>query len=136
MLDVGAGEGQLARRLAATGASVVALDLARAQVEEARRRGTGCVLQATASDLPLRSASFDAVLVCLVLEHTPGLDEATREIARVLRCGGRLVLFLNHPLLQAPGSGWIDDHVLDPPQRYWRVGPYSREQVYEEQVAR
>jgi len=29
---------------------------------------------------------------------------------------------LNHPLLQTPGSGWIDDRILD--EQYWRIGPY------------
>jgi hypothetical protein len=42
----------------------------------------------------------------------------------VLRPGGTFVFLLNHPLLQTPGSGWIDDQVLDPPEQYWRVGPY------------
>ena len=44
--------------------------------------------------------------------------------------------FLNHPLLQAPGSGWIDDQVLDPPEQYWRIGPYLVEDESLEQVER
>ena len=36
--------------------------------------------------------------------------------------GGRFVFFLNHPLLQAPNSGWMIDHMLE--EEYWRVGPY------------
>ena len=43
-------------------------------------------------------------------------------MARVLEPGGRFVFFLNHPLLQTPGSGWIDDRILD--EQYWRIGPY------------
>ena len=56
------------------------------------------------------------------------------ETARVLRPGGRFVLMLNHPLLQTPGSGWIDDQWLDPPERYWRVGPYLQETETVEEV--
>ena len=41
--------------------------------------------------------------------------------------------FLNHPLLQAPDSGWIDDQVLG--EQYWRVGPYLPEDVAMEEVA-
>ena len=48
--------------------------------------------------------------------------------------GGRFLFFLNHPLLQTPGSGWIDDQVLDPPEQYWRIGPYLREDTSLEQV--
>ena len=33
---------------------------------------------------------------------------ALAEVGRVLRPGGTFLLFLNHPLLQAPGSGWVD----------------------------
>jgi hypothetical protein len=51
----------------------------------------------------------------------------------VLLAGGRFVCFLNHPLLQAPDSGWIDDQVLG--EQYWRVGPYLPEDVSMEEVA-
>jgi hypothetical protein len=51
----------------------------------------------------------------------------------VLAPGGRFVLFLNHPLLQAPGSGWVIDHILD--EEYWRVGPYLPDDVAMEEVA-
>jgi hypothetical protein len=44
------------------------------------------------------------------------------------------VFFLNHPLLQTPNSGWIDDHVLDPPEQYWRIGPYLLEDETLEEV--
>jgi hypothetical protein len=45
-------------------------------------------------------------------------------VVRVLKPGGQFSFFLNHPLLQTPGSGWIDDHIVDPPEQYWRIGPY------------
>jgi hypothetical protein len=51
----------------------------------------------------------------------------------VLRPGGRFLFFLNHPLLQTPGSGWIDDHILE--EQYWRIGPYLVEDNSEEEVA-
>ena len=54
-------------------------------------------------------------------------------VARVLAPGGRFCCFLNHPLLQAPGSGWIDDHILG--EQYWRVGPYLPDDVAMEEVA-
>ncbi len=52
----------------------------------------------------------------------------------MLRPGGQFSFFLNHPLLQTPGSGWIDDHTVDPPEPYWRIGPYLVEQDSVEQV--
>jgi hypothetical protein len=53
-------------------------------------------------------------------------------MARVLRPGGRFLFLLNHPLLQTPGSGWIDDRILD--EQYWRIGPYLHEDLSMEQV--
>jgi SAM-dependent methyltransferase len=71
-----------------------------------------------------------------VFEHIAELDEAIGEVARVLAPGGRFALFLNHPLLQTPNSGWIDDQVLDPPEQYWRIGPYLVEDTTVEEVER
>ncbi len=48
--------------------------------------------------------------------------------------GGRFLFFLNHPLLQTPNSGWIDDQVLDPPEQYWRIGDYLVEDRTIEEV--
>ena len=122
VLDVGTGEGQLAR--VATGARrVVGVDPARAQLEVARRRGDGPrYVRAEAAALPFPGGCFDAVLACLVFEHIEAVDEAIAEVGRVLRPGGRFLFFLNHPLLQTPDSGWIDDRILD--EQYWRIGPY------------
>jgi len=136
VLDVGAGEGQVSRLVAAGGAStVVGVDPTAAQVGEAKTRGAGpSYLRAVADNLPFDEASFDAVLACLVFEHIEAVDEAIGEVARVLRPGGRFAFFLNHPLLQTPGSGWIDDQVLDPPEQYWRIGPYLVESMELEEV--
>jgi SAM-dependent methyltransferase len=98
-----------------------------------RAGGPGYV-QAAATALPVRSEVFDAVVACLVFEHVRDVDGALAEVGRVLRPGGRFCFFLNHPLLQTPNSGWIDDQVLDPPEQYWRIGPYLVEDETIEQV--
>ena len=81
--------------------------------------------RARAEALPCRNGAFDSVLVCLALEHVDAFEDAIHEVARVLEPGGRFVLLLCHPLLQAPGSGWIDDRILG--EIYWRVGAYLRD---------
>ncbi len=135
VLDLGTGEGQLARLFASQGAEVVGVDPTRAQVIEADARGGGANYGlAGAHDLPFADGSFDAVVACLVFEHIDPLESAIAEVARVLRPGGRFAFFLNHPLLQTPGSGWIDDHVMDPPDQYWRIGEYLVEQSIVEEV--
>ena len=136
VLDVGTGEGQVARLAVAGGASlVVGVDPTANQVAEAARRGGGPHYARSGADaLPFASGSFDAVVACLVFEHIESVDAAIGEVARVLRPGGRFAFFLNHPLLQTPGSGWIDDQVLDPPEQYWRIGPYLIEDETIEEV--
>jgi ubiquinone/menaquinone biosynthesis C-methylase UbiE len=135
VLDVGAGEGQISRLAAGQGASVVAIDPTWAQIAVAAERAGGPTFaQSSAAALPFADDSFDAAVACLVFEHIRDVDEAIAEVARVLAPGGRFVFFLNHPLLQTPNSGWIDDQFLDPPEQYWRIGDYLIEDETIEEV--
>ncbi len=136
VLDVGCGDGQVSRLATKIGASFVAgIDPTWNQVRVAAERGGGIhVSKAGADALPFFDETFDAVVACLVFEHIGDVDAAISEVARVLRPRARFCFFLNHPLLQTPGSGWIDDHVLDPPEQYWRIGDYLIEQESHEEV--
>ncbi|HMS12384.1 MAG: class I SAM-dependent methyltransferase [Microthrixaceae bacterium] len=134
LLDIGAGEGQVARVAAASGLDVVALDPAWRQVSVGQERGSAAWVQGSATSLPIADASVDAAVVCLVFEHVAALDDALAEVARVVRPGGTFLFLLNHPLLQTPGSGWIDDQMLEPPEQYWRIGEYLTEAMTDEEV--
>ena len=136
VLDVGCGEGQVARLARKLGAElVVGVDPTWAQVEVAGARDGGVRYgRASAAALPFSDGTFDSVVACLVFEHIREVDAAIAEVARVLGHGGRFTFFLNHPLLQCPSSGWIDDQVLDPPEQYWRIGPYLVEDETIEEV--
>jgi SAM-dependent methyltransferase len=135
VLDVGTGEGQVARLAnRSTGVEhVVGVDPTAAQVIAARQRGEGPnYVRAEAARLPFPDAGFDTVVACLVFEHIDDVDSAIAEVARVLCPSGRFLFFLNHPLLQAPGSGWVDDQILE--EQYWRIGPYLIEDKTMEEV--
>ena len=110
------------------------IDPSLSQVRAAHERGgPPRFVQARAEQLPCLTAAFDAVLVCLALEHIDPFEPAINEIARVLVPGGRFLLLLTHPLLQAPGSGWVENEGSG--ESYWRVGPYLRDDVAVDEVA-
>jgi SAM-dependent methyltransferase len=136
VLDVGCGEGQVSRLALGVGAgTAIGVDPTWTQVVEAAQRAGGpSYARSGAGALPFADGSFDAAVACLVVEHIRDVDDAIAEVARVLRPGGRFLFLLNHPLLQTPSSGWIDDQVLDPPEQYWRIGPYLVEDETIEEV--
>ena len=137
VLDIGCGDGQITRMAAGLTSveAAIGIDPTWNQIRVAAERGAATgFARAGADRLPFPDATFDAAVACLVFEHIDDVDAAIAEIARVLEPGGRFCFFLNHPLLQTPGSGWIDDQVLDPPEQYWRIGPYLPETVNVEEV--
>src|SRR3954463_15111568 len=102
VLDIGCGEGQVARYLSGRGIEVIGIDPTSSQLLTACKRAGGPLYaRARADAVPCRSGWFDAVLVCLAMEHVDAFEAAIQEVARVLRPGGRFVLVLAHPLLQA-----------------------------------
>ena len=80
VLDVGCGEGQIARVLqsrTSVQSFVVGVDPTQGQVDVAVERSVGeQYLRSGADALPFPDGSFDAVLACLVFEHIYALDEA------------------------------------------------------------
>lgn len=94
--DVGCGTGFLAAGLAPLVERVYALDGSPAMLEVARRNlahFTNVTYHLTdGGALPLPDASVDAVLANMYLHHCPDPAAAIREMARLLRPGGRLVI--------------------------------------------
>jgi len=92
LLDLGCGQGWFAHVFLA-GRPAIGLDLNAQELLSAQRHGYGGPhVAASAEAIPFRHASFATVLANSVLQHIPDLDAALREIARVLRPGGRLVI--------------------------------------------
>ena len=95
VLEVGPGQGELAEQVQhELGARVVAVDQSERMVELTRERGVEAVV-GDVQDLPFRDGIFDCVLAAWMLYHVPDLNQALRQIRRVLRPGGRLVATTN-----------------------------------------
>lgn len=103
VLDLGCGEGGYARRLAAAGAQVTAVDCSEGAIRYAEAQALREGLQIphfrrNSNDLfGLSDASFDVVLCSMMLMDCEDLDGTLREAARVLRPGGRLFASMLHP---------------------------------------
>ncbi len=104
VLEVGSGAAQCSRWLLAAGADPVALDVSGEMLRRGRVLGAAAGLevatvQADAARLPFTDRSFD--LACSAYGGVPFVDDSAgvmREVARVLRPGGRWVFSVTHPL--------------------------------------
>ncbi|MEU3923482.1 class I SAM-dependent methyltransferase [Streptomyces sp. NPDC029004] len=105
VLDAGCGTGRALPPLrSAVGprGTVIGADLTPAMLDAARRAGRGSsgqLLLADVTRLPLRTESLDAVFAAGLIAHLPQPELNLRELARVVRPGGRLALF--HPIGRA-----------------------------------
>jgi SAM-dependent methyltransferase len=104
VLEVGCGSAPCARWLTDQGARVIGLDLSAGMLRHAvaAARETGIwvpLVQADATRLPFADCSFD--LACSAFGAVPFVADSAavmREVARVLRPGGRWVFAVTHPM--------------------------------------
>jgi SAM-dependent methyltransferase len=97
VLDVGCGDGVLSVHLAQAGGIVVGLDTDQRVLAAARERArisqaAADFVEGDARSLPFDDSSFDVVVAVTVLCFVADSERAVKEMARVLRPGGRLVL--------------------------------------------
>lgn len=92
VLDLGCGTGDDAVHLASRGMRVMGIDSSRAMVEVARSRGVAA-RQLAIEDLALLDGVFDGALSNFgALNCVEDLEGAARELARLIRPGGKLAL--------------------------------------------
>ena len=106
-LDVATGTGDLAIELANRGAEVTGLDFSEPMLDLARGKAPGVDwVQGNALALPCRDGEFDAVTVGFGARNFSDLDRGLREMARVTRPGGRVVV-LEITTPQKPPLAWF-----------------------------
>ena len=98
-LEVGCGEGRIARELTDLGHRVTAVDLSPTLLAAARDAGSGRHhVRGDAEHLPIATGSFDRVVAYNVLMDVADMPAAVGEISRVLRPGGLVTISVVHPL--------------------------------------
>lgn len=112
-IEIGCGEGRVARLLGELGFDVTATDPVPALVKAARAAESAKNFAICAADaLPFADASFDLAVAYNVLMDVEDIPAALREIRRVLRPSGQLVVSIVHPIADI---GRFDDEDPDAP---------------------
>ncbi|MFZ2100491.1 MAG: methyltransferase domain-containing protein [Oricola sp.] len=107
VLDNGCGVGLYLREMASSCTRALGVEFDRERAAEALNAAP--VVNAAGENLPVAAASFDLILSHEVLEHVADDRQALAEMSRVLRPGGRIVLFV-------PNRGYpFETHGV-----YWR----------------
>jgi SAM-dependent methyltransferase len=115
LLDVGCGSARMLADHASHVRFVAGLDASEIQVRMARERlaeriaaGTAEIVQGDAMELPWEDGRFSAVNCLNCLKFVPDPGKALREMARVLRPGGRAVLTFDEDVTDPRKSGGVD----------------------------
>lgn len=105
--DIGCGTGRHAITLAAQGANVTALDFSEGMLAQARAKPgadrVAFIHHDIATRLPLADAAFDRVICCLVLDHVRDVESLFREMARLCKPAGFVVVSSMHPAMMLQG---------------------------------
>lgn len=90
VLEVGCGTGLILGRVQEFARHATGIDLSGGMLAKAAARGLA-VAQASATDLPIATASVDVAYSFKVLAHIPDIAGTMREMARVVRPGGHVI---------------------------------------------
>ena len=128
-LEIGAGTGYVTLNLLRAGhiGEATCTDIAPGMIETLERNANALGLPVETSvcdaeELPFDDESFDLVIGHAVLHHIPDLEQAWREIARVLAPGG-IAIFAGEPSERG-------DRIANVPKTLaWRVSPLWRRAV-------
>ncbi len=106
-LEIGCGEGRVARDLVERGYQVTALDSAIGLVQHARDAdAAGLYLVGEGARLPVREGWFDLVVAYNALQVVANMAQTVKDSARVLRPGGHLCFCVAHPVTDM--GRWLD----------------------------
>lgn len=109
ILEIGCGEGYVARLLKKEGHTIVGSDISKELIQKARMHDDHIPYHVAAAKKLAFSGDgvFSAVLAVLALQNMESIEPVFLETARVLQPRGRFVVVLNHPAFRIPKrSSW------------------------------
>jgi 2-polyprenyl-3-methyl-5-hydroxy-6-metoxy-1,4-benzoquinol methylase len=129
-LDVGCGEGRFCRTLSAAGVAATGIDPTPQMLDVARQRDpAGDYRLGRAEQLDFEAESFDLVVSYITLVDIPDFRAAIREMVRVLKPGGSLLLANLTSFVSAGAErGWVENaqgqSLYFPVDRYLEEFPF------------
>jgi ubiquinone/menaquinone biosynthesis C-methylase UbiE len=131
-VDIGCGEGRVARDLKALGHNVMAFDVSPTLVQYAREADPAMTVQvADAAQLPIHDEVADLAIAFMSLQDVDDMPGAIGEIGRVLEPSGAACIALVHPI---NSSGTFESEHPDAP--FVIKGSYLEPHVYQDQLER
>lgn len=115
LLDAGCGTGWFSQAAMQHGADVVAMDLGDRLLQKVREKCKAQTVVGSVLSIPFPDNHFDIVMSSEVIEHTPDPPAAIREMARVVKPGGHLVI-------TTPNRFWYFSLVI---ANHLRLRPYQ-----------
>lgn len=111
VLDVGCGVGMFLKQFKKLGAKVYGIDVDKKKIEIAKRKYKN-VKVAPAEKIPFRKETFDIVWLHEVIEHVEDEKKVLSECFRVLKPGGKVVIFAPNRLwpFETHGVFWADKY--------------------------
>lgn len=131
ILDLGCGDGELARWCVERGAHrVVGIDLSARMLALARERTTENrirYVRTAIEQATFAPASFDLMVSSFALHYVADYAGVVRRAFEWLRAGGRIVFSVEHPVItaQVAKQGWVVDHVGR--RLFWALDDYADE---------
>lgn len=109
LADVGAGTGNYSVELAIHGYNIIAVEPSSTMRDQGKAHLNLHWLAGSAESLPLEDKSVDGVVCTLAVHHFADVERGFREIVRVVRSAGSIVLFVSDPRL-CPKDCWLADY--------------------------
>lgn len=126
VLDIGCGYGFFLKRMKAAGWQTYGMDVSETAVSYAEKHGISTML-GTLDNVKYDDNYFDAVTLFYVLEHLPDPLKGIKEVKRILKPNGLLLLRLPHttPIVRILNILGIKNNLYDPPFHLNDFSPWT-----------